>query len=123
MQYAYMAGSDFRSIRNKYSTAVANGAYVYPYTDKNGDQCIFVYVNYKIISNYHAYFLHNITKGTRIEDPANYYSRLANNYWGASKIHYLDLAIDANSAAIKALNGFVGKNDEGYFVGASTLNL
>ena len=122
VKYSYLAGNDFRSIRSKYSNAVAHGAYVYPYTDKNGDECILVYISYKIISNYNAYYLHNISKGTTIENPSEYYDRIADQYWGSDKIRYMDLSIGALSAQTKALQGFLGKIDNGVFVDAATLN-
>lgn len=123
LKYKYLAGSDFRSIRRKYSHAVANGAYLYPYTDSNGDRCIMVFISYKITSNYTAFFMHNITKGTTIENAPDYYDRIADEYWGASKLHYMDLQSDALSAQIKAIEGFQGKIDTGLFVGPSVLNL
>ncbi|MBQ2391277.1 MAG: hypothetical protein II306_05870, partial [Clostridia bacterium] len=61
--------------------------------------------------------------GTTIENAGNYYSRIADQYWGASKIHYMDLATEALSAQTKAINGFLGKTDAGAFVGAGVLNL
>lgn len=95
---------------------------MYPYTDKNGDECIFVYISYKIISNYNAYYLHNISKGTTIENPSEYYDRIADQYWGSDKIRYMDLSIGALNAQTKALQGFLGKIDDGVFVDAVTLN-
>ena len=123
LKYKYLAGHDFRSIRNKYSHAVANGAYLYPYTDKNGDKCIMVFISYKIVSNYTAYILHNITKGTTIADAPDYYEKIADQYWGADKIRYIELATDALGAQVKAIEGYQGKIDTGLFVGAATLNL
>lgn len=86
MQYAYLAGSDFRSIKNKYSHAVAHGATLYSYTDSNGDSCVLVYIAYKITSNWDAYYLHNLSKGTVIENPADYYGSIINDYYGADKL-------------------------------------
>ena len=123
IKYSYLAGNDFRLIRSKYSNAVANGAYLYPYTDKNGDKCILVYISYKIISNYSAYYLHNISKGTKIENPSDYYDRLTDQYWGSSKLHYMDLRMEVLKAQTNALQGFLGKIDDGVFVNAYTLNL
>ena len=122
MQYSYLAGSDFRAIRNKYSHAVAHGAYLYPYTDSNGDNCIMVYISYKITSNWNAYYLHNISQGSVIENPADYYQKSADDYYGSSKIRYMDLQKDALSAQAKALQGFLGGTDKGMFVDAATLN-
>ena len=82
-----------------------------------------VFVSYKIVSNYTAYFLHNITKGTTIENAPDYYDRIADQYWGASKIQYMDLGIEALDAEIKALEGYQGKIDSGLFVGSGVLNL
>lgn len=116
IKHSYLAATDFHSIKRKYSTAVANGAYLYPFTDKNGDYCILVYINYKIISNYHAYFMHNITKGTVIENASDYYGRLANESWGADKLHYMNMKSDVLKAQINALKGFIGEIDSGVFI-------
>lgn len=123
MQYAYLAGSDFRSIRYKYPHSVANGAYLYPYTDKNGDNCILVYISFTITSNWSAYYLHNLSTGATIENPADYYGRKANNYYGADKLKYMDLQTEALSAQAKAMQGFLRQIDTGYYVDAATLNL
>ena len=122
MQYSYLAGSDFRAIRNKYPHAVAHGAYLYPYTDSNGDNCILVYISYKIENNWNAYYLHNLSQGSVIENPADYYNRLAGDYWGSDKIKYMNLQKDALSAQANALKGFAGATDKGIAVDAATLN-
>lgn len=123
MQYAYLAGSDFRNIRQQYPHAVAQGATLYSYTDSNGESCILVYISYKITSNWNAYYLHNLSKGTVIENPADYYSNRSNDYFGADKLKYMDLSIEANKAIIEALKIFTGESDSGWFVDATTLNL
>lgn len=123
MQYEYLAGSDFRSIRQKYSHAVANGATLYSYTDSNGDNCVMVYISYKITTNWNVYYLHNISKGTVIENPADYYSSRIDDYYGADKIKYMDLMKEALNAQATALKIFIGESEAGYFVDAATLNL
>lgn len=123
MQYAYLAGSDFRSIKRQYPHAVAQGATLYSYTDSNGDSCVLVYIAYKITSNWNAYYLHNLSKGTVIENPVDYYSNISNDYYGADKLKYMDLSIEANKATIEALKIFTGETNSGWFVDAATLNL
>ena len=127
--YAYLAGSDFRSIRREYSNAVAQGAYVYAYTDLNGDLCVLTSVHYKIASNWHEVTLHNITKGTKISDPINYYKNRINGAYGATKLHYMDLWIEMSENLSKMLGAMsdileTGRNTfDGTFVDAATLNL
>lgn len=128
-QYKYLAGNDFRSVRRDYSSAVANGAYVVAYVDSNGDQCILTYVSYKIISNYSVTTLHNITKGTTIENPSDYYKKLAERAYGATKIAYMELSSDAAGAELQAMKGLTdslktgSSTVAGVYVPASTLNL
>ena len=129
-QYDYLAGTDFRSVRRQYSSAKAEGAYVVAYLDTNGDECILTYVVYKIGSGrYSTTTLHNITKGTTIKNPNNYYSKLADRAYGASKSNYMRLANDAllyETNAIKCLSDSLkaGKTvGTGAYVNAYTLNL
>ena len=72
------------------------------YIDRNGDRCVLVYIRYKIIDNFYQVVLHNITKNQRIEDPQKYYERMANRYYGAEKIKYLNMANDALGKTIVA---------------------
>jgi len=127
--YAYLAGNDFCGVRRTYSNAVANCAYVYAYKDLNGDLCVLTYVSYKIQTNWDKYTLHNLTKGTTIDDPSDYYLNAADRYYGASKILYMDLASEVLkhqynmlSAMSNVLKG--GENTfDGVFVDAATLNM
>lgn len=127
--YAYLAGTDFRSIRRDYSQAVAQHGYVYAFIDLNGDLCVLTHVNFKIISNYYQVTLHNITKGTKIVDPVNYYEKMADRAFGASRLHYIDLALEVNRHhldMLKALQSIMetGTNTfDGAYVPASILNL
>ena len=45
--HASLAAADFRAIRAAYSEATPNCAYVYEYTNANGEQVVLVYVSYK----------------------------------------------------------------------------
>lgn len=126
--YAYLAGSVFRDVRREYAHAVAQGAYVYAYTDVNGDLCVLSDVRYKIISNYNVVTLHNITKGTKITNPADYYENLANRAYGATKLHYMELQSEVQGHYFKMLSAMSsilggGSNTyDGVFVDANTLN-
>lgn len=123
MQYAYLAGNDFRSIRQQYPHAVAQGATLYSYTDSNGDSCVLVYIAYKITSNWNAYYLHNLSKGTVIENPTDYYNSRIKDYYGVDKLKYMDIMEEALNAQVNALKIFTGESDAGWFVDAATLNL
>lgn len=126
--YAYLAGNDFRSIRRTYSTAKGNHAYVYAYEDLNGDRCVMTYISYKIISNYDAWILHNLTTGETINDPVNYYDACADYWYGAKKNMYMDLTIEALDVQIKMLDAVTnilksGQNTTtGVFINADSLN-
>jgi len=126
--YAYLAGTDFRSVRRQYSSAVAQAGYVTLFTNENGETCVLTYVRYKIISNYYVTTLHNLTTGRVITNPSDYYSGLADRAYGANRINYLSLAsevlgheIKANRAVASILQGG-GNTGNGVYVNAATLN-
>lgn len=112
--YAYLAASDFRSIRNQYSNAVPRCAYVVAFTDKNGDNCVLVDLYWKIINDYHDVILHNLTTGRVINDPVTYYGNMANRQYGASKLHYMDLQLEV-------LEHLAGGTKNGTYVGPEVL--
>ena len=126
--YAYLAGSVFRDIRREYPHAVAQCAYVYAYTDLNGDLCVLTDVRYKITSNWSQVTLHNMTKGTKITDPADYYENQADRAYGANKLHYMELQSEVQGHHFKMLSAMssVLKNGantyDGVFVDGATLN-
>lgn len=101
--YAYLAGTDFRSIRRDYSTATAQCAYVYAYSNIDGDLCVMTYVQYKIISNYNQFTLHNMTTGSTIRNPDSYYQKLADRSAGMTRIHYMDLSSEVLKYQVKML--------------------
>lgn len=125
----YYAGSDFRSIRRKYSSAKATDAYVLVYKNKDGHNCVMVVLFYKIIKNYNVAILHDLATGDTIEDPMSYYNKMADRYYGANKTHYWDLATEAGEYQVKALkalqNIWKGGSDNGggAYVGADYLNM
>ena len=130
--YAYLVGSDFRSIRRDYSHANALNGYAYAYIDEAGDLVVLTYVQYKIGSSstiWSEFCLHNMTTGRRYKDPANYYDKLADRAYGATRIHYIDLSIEVLGYQVKTLNAVksiisTGVNTEkGAYVSAATLNL
>lgn len=127
--YAYLAGSDFRSIRRDYPHAVAQCAYVYAFTDMNGDLCVLTDVRYKITKNWSQFTLHNLTKGTQIIDPDEYYTNLAQRAYGGTKIYYMNMSNEVRGHHIQMLSAMSnvlkgGANTfDGVFVNATTLNL
>ena len=126
--YAYIASSVFRDIRREYPHAVAQCAYVYAYTDLNGDLCVLTDVRYKITSNWSVVTLHNMTKGTKITDPADYYDNQADRAYGANRLHYMELQSEVQGNHFKMLSAMSsvlkgGKNTfDGVFIDADTLN-
>ncbi len=128
-EYSYLAGTDFRRVRREYSQAVANGAYVVPYTSSTGDSCVITYVSYKIVNNYSVTTLHNLTTGETIEEPFDYYNTLASRGYGQSKMYYMDLANEAREKELVAMRGLSdvlssgSHSGAGAYVSSEILNL
>lgn len=126
--FAYFANSDFQDLKKEYPSAVANGAYVIAYIDKNGDNCVLTYINYKIINNYSTITLHNLSNNTKLLDPISYYTTKASNSSGATKTLYKDLAKEVQeyaNVAMKGYNEMLNKGTHsgaGVFIDAKTLN-
>ncbi len=98
--YIYLAQTVFRSVQREYSNATPNFAFVSLYKDTNGDVCVAIHLNYKIISDYEQEVLYNLTQGKTIKNPTKYYKNLANNSYGATKIRYMELQNDFLEALI-----------------------
>lgn len=127
--YAYLAGSDFRSIRRDYSTATANGAYVVVFNNSKGETCVLTFVSYRIQNNYTATTLHNITTGDTVEEPFDYYNKLADRQVGQSKMYYMNMANDARAKELVAMQNYSDylktgtHSGAGAYVSAADLNL
>lgn len=105
-QYKYLAESDFRSVKEQHSYAVAIAGYVIAYTDQNGDSCILTYVIYSIgNTKFEKTTLHNLSTKEEIANPYEYYSEIAERYSGQSRIKYINLANDAMKNEIAATCG------------------
>lgn len=128
VDYTYLAKSDFDSVRRDYSTAVAQCAYVYSFTNANGELCVLTDVRYKIISNYSVFTLHNLTSGAVIKDPVSYYQKQASRAYGMNKVAYTKLANEINGYHTQMLQAMKtvlegGQNPwDGVYVDAYTLN-
>ena len=87
------------------------------------------FVSYKIISNYSVTTLHNMTTGETIEEPFDYYNKLADRAYGASKSYYMGLANTARGKELVAMRAFSdvlktgSHSGEGAYVSAAELNL
>lgn len=127
--YKDLAGQVFRSIKREYPSAIPQCAYVYAFKNEEGDLCVLTDVRYKIRTNWDEFTLHNITDGTKITDPDDYYDRLADRYYGASKIKYWDMANEIRGHHIKMMQAMSsvlkgGSNTYGgVFVDKATLGL
>lgn len=127
--YTYLVNSDFRDIRSAYAPAVAQYGYVLTYTDANGDRCALTVVNYKIISSYTEYFLHNLTTGQRISAPSSYYDKQASRTYGANKLRYMELSSEVlkkQTVALRGVSDHLQTGNSGWrgaFVSAAELNL
>ena len=112
--YKYLASSEFRRVKNEYSSATPLFAYVTLFMNKNGEICVLTDVWYKIRSNYNVVTLHNLSTGDRIESPADAYKATANRYVGATKIRLLELASEV-------LQHEINEQTKGTYVTASEL--
>ena len=113
--YKYIASSDFRSIKNDYNSAVAKYAYITLYR-ADDKAYVLVDVYYTIGSkSFNDVILHNISDGTRIKDPVNYYEKLKDRAYGATKLYYLDVQQDL-------LQMLVDQYTKGYMVDGDYLN-
>lgn len=128
-QYAYLAGSDFRSVRYQYSHAVAEDGYVVAYVDRNGDQCVMTYVIFSIgPGEYYKFTLHNLSTGQTIPNPSKAFDEMADRAYGAKHLMYLELsinALDAEAACVDGVHSVIttGRNTgKGVYVDAATLN-
>lgn len=127
--YIDLAQSDFRRVRLNYPNAVAKYAYVYVFTNSNGERCVLTEVCYKIISNFSVFTLHNLTTGAVIKDPDSYYDKRAERFYGMSKIECEKYANEIRGYHVKMLQAIVtilesGRNPwDGVYVDASILNL
>lgn len=128
MDYSYLAASDFRTVRREYPHAVAICGYAYEYTDLNGEQCVLTVVQYKIIQQYSVITLHNLTQGTTITDPNEYYNDRIDRAYGQNKLNYYDQYEDFLThyqTALQAMSSVLqgGKNTaSGSFLNAEYLN-
>jgi len=127
--YAYYADFDFRTqVKTKYDSAKANYGYVYAYENIDGQLCVLTMVNYKIISNYWLWTLHNLDTGERIEAPDKYYDKMIDYYGGAKAQHYYDILDEVLGNYLLMLEGVksvleTGVNTRpGVYISSATLN-
>ena len=128
IDYSYLAASDFRSVRRNYPHAVAICGYAYEYTDLNGDQCVLTVVEYEIIKQYSMVTLHNLTQGTTVTDPIEYYNERIDRAYGQNKLNYYDQYEDFLTHYQTALEAMLsvfqggGNTASGSFASAEYLN-
>ena len=115
--YDYLAYNVFAAIKAKYKSAKAVGGFVVPYTDLNGDFCVLVYVQYRIISRYNQSTLYNLTTGDVINDASKYYEKKGSYAIGATKAHYLGLSTEVLKKENLALSCFISMAKNGYYYG------
>lgn len=125
-EYEYLAAQDFRKVKREYSTAEANGAYVVVYTKLGGETWVVTYVSYKIISNYSVTTLHNLKTGETIEDPYEYYERLAERSGSGAYMSIANTVFSMEMNAMKGLSSVLSSgthSGKGAYVSAAELNL
>lgn len=127
-KYTYLAQSDFRAIKRKYSSAQAKYAYVYCFENIEGKACVMTMVNYKIINNYTEITLHILGTSKVIHDPSRYYQKQADGLYGKSKLDAMDVSIEISNVEVKMydaiINHLQGKPDTlgGVFLSKAELN-
>ena len=110
-RYSDMARRDFQKIKDAYPTAQLSYAYAQPFTNANGHSCVLVVLKYEIISRYSEEYLHDLTTGKVLHDPARYYENKADRSYGGDKTKELNNAnavIDAGIHALDAIQSVLG---------------
>ncbi len=115
--YSYLAATEMRSVKRKYSTATPNGAYVYAFVNEDGSLCVLVELRYTLISSYRHQAMHDFSNNIRIDEPSKYYKNLSDRAAGADKIHYLSLASEVlghQAKMLEAMSNIMQGNDNTY---------
>ena len=107
-----LAINEFRRIKKDYPAAQGKYAYIYEYTDSQGNSCVLIRITYKLITDWEDMVL--FAGGKRIPDPINYYKNLAARGYGNSRFMYMELERDvmvqivkgnATAADLRAVDG------------------
>lgn len=101
--------SDFRDLVREHS-ATGQCAYALTYStttttdiSSKTEMFVMVVIRYKIISNWDFVKLYNITDGTRIEDPIEYYKKKADQSYGTTRLNYLNKVTDISEQYVATL--------------------
>ena len=106
--YTYLATFDWRTIRRTYSHATPYKMGVYAITNASGEDIVVTYAYYKIITNWSAYKMHNLSTGYVTDNIDGYYRNIINRYGGAVALRAYDNWIDAKRCMV-AITGGNGK--------------
>ncbi len=106
VDYSYLAATDFAAIKRQYPSATPIGGYVQAYTNFKGEKMILVYMQYKDQGITSVSILHNLTSGRIIEEPADYYGKLADKYKGNQKKEYSNLQNEFLAAEEKIISAY-----------------
>lgn len=127
VDYSYLAASDFAAIKRQYPSATPIGGYVQAHTNLKGEKWILVYIQYENEGAVSTTVLHNLSTGRIIDDPANYFGKLADKYTGDQGKEYNNLKIEflaVESEIITSYGNFLhkGTNDgKGTYVPANKM--
>ena len=126
--------SDFRDLVREHS-ATGQCAYALSYsvtttTDVSSktEMFVLVVIRYKIVTNWEFVKLYNITDGTSIEDPVEYYEKKADQFYGATRLNYLEQASAIAKQCADALEYMVqslesgSRSGPGVYLSADDLN-
>ncbi len=105
-KYANLAISDFKTIKSQYSSAKPYFAFVKNIT-VNGDNCILVYISYKVGRDYEEIVLHNLDTNQKIVNPERYYEKAIDRAFGNNKLELYDCLIDFLGGLAECSNGYV----------------
>jgi len=101
--FTYLIGSDVRSEQRKYPHAVMRAGYVHAEV-RHGALWAVTVIFYRIGTyEYTIETLHDLTNGKTIVDADEYYDDLADRYYGATKLKYMEMATSVLEMNVKAL--------------------
>ena len=113
----------FSSIKAQYSSATPVLAYCEPFTNCDGEACIYICVRYRIVSLYDEEYIYNVEKGTVISNPQSNYERRINRAYGRNKTRLLDEKVRFLTCQQNGLLSFMQYNTNGSRTGSKGMLL
>lgn len=125
----HMVIADYQDLMAKYPRAKATGGYVLTYTSQTGDKCLLTYIHYRFTDptkNYSFSKLYNLSTGSVITDPIEYYNSkvIASGGMNRTYIRLATETIQQHTIAERGIQDSIstGKNSgPGTYVSANLL--